>query len=258
MHTTFIKIIQKCLPIFLIIVSSCAKEVYTNEDATNSKREAQKVGLTVMIKDINNQTADMSGFTVNVSQCGEEVNGVTSADGLADLKLIKGDAVLLIKKVGYVTTTAVVTTNATEKERNNTVVIIPVFADTQVLGTLTGTVAAKISPMAEEPVADALVSIDVDMDELMKLAFPGLGGNLDKYRPGALSYLTTNLMQPVRTDVAGTFRLAIPTTATDLTYTVNVHETTLANNIYGSAYQTVVTNGLNNPTVSFQLTPYEK
>ncbi len=266
MHTSFTTIfknyysdIKKYIPVLLLVItSSCAKEVYTNEDATNSKREAQKVGLTVMVRDIGNQATDMSGFTVSTSQCGEEVKGITSADGTTDLKLIKGDAVLTVKKDGYVVTTAVVTTNETDKERNNTVVIVPVFADTEMSGVLKGMVAIKIESSAEEPVADALVSIDVNMDELIRLAFPGLGANIDKYRPGALSYSATNLMQPVRTSASGAFQFAIPATISDLTYTVNVHETALTQGTFCSANQTVTTNGRNTPIVLFQLTPYEK
>jgi hypothetical protein len=250
--------IKNCIPVLLIFASSCAKEVYTNEDAVNSKREAQKVGLTVMIRDINSQTTDISGFTVTTSQCGEDIKGVTSADGIASLMLVKGDAALQVKKDGYVTVTAVVTTSATGKERNNTVVIIPVFADEQASGTLDGTVSVKMVPSAEEPLADALVSIEVDTDDLMRLAFPGMNANIDKYRPGALAYSSASLMLPVRTSASGAFRFAIPATVSDLTYTVNVHETALTQHTYCSANQTVVTNGLNSPMIFFQLTPYEK
>jgi hypothetical protein len=265
MHANFTRRIKSYCPkiknyisVLLIFASSCAKEVYTTEDATNSKREAQKVGLTVMIRDTNSQVTDMSGFAVTTSQCGEDIKGVTSADGTANLMLVKGDAVLQVKKDGYVAVTAMVTTNATETERNNTVVIIPVFSDDLASGTLDGTVSVKLLPSAEEPLADALVSIDVDMDDLMRLAFPGMSGNIDKYRPGALTYSSVNLMQPVRTDASGAFRFAIPATVTDLTYTVNVHETALTQHTYCSANQTVVTNGQNSPAVFFQLTPYEK
>ena len=258
MPSFFIKQIINYLPVLLIFVSSCAKEIYTDEDAANSKREAQKVGLTVMIRDIDNQITDMSGFTVSSSQCGEDVKAVTSADGTANIMLVKGDAVLHVKKDGYVAVTAVVTTNATEKERNNTVVIIPVFADEQASGYLNGTASVKTTPSAEEPLSGALVSIDVNMNELMRLAFPGLNGNIEKYQPGALTYSSTNIMQPVRTGISGEFRFAIPATAAEVTYTINVHETELTPHIFCSANQTVVTNGQNSPAVSFQLIPYEK
>ena len=119
--------IKNCTVVLLIFVSSCAKEIYTNEDATNSKRESQKVGLTVMISEIDIKSADMSGFTVSTVQCGELIEGVTSADGIVNLMVVKGDAVLNVKKTGYITVNAVITTNESEKERNNTVVIIPVF-----------------------------------------------------------------------------------------------------------------------------------
>ncbi|MDR1171314.1 MAG: hypothetical protein LBL24_02550 [Bacteroidales bacterium] len=254
MHTKFTGRIKNCLPVLLIFASSCAKEVYTSEDAVNSKREAQKTGLTVMIRDINSQTTDMSGFSVTASQCGEDIKSVTSADGIASLMLVKGDAVLQVEKEHYVAVTAVVTTGATVTERNNTVVIIPVFADEQTSGTLDGTVSVKMTPSDEEPLADALVSIDVDMNDLMRLAFPGMSGNIDKYRPGALAYSSAGLMQPVRTSVSGAFRFAIPATVADLTYTVNVHETALTQHVN----RTVVTNGRNSPVIFFHLTPYEK
>ena len=247
-------IVKNYLLLLLIFSASCAKEIYTNEDATNSKREAQKVGVTVMVRDINHPETDMSGFEITTSQCGEEMKAVTSADGLADLMLVKGDAVLRIRKDGYVTATAVITTNATEKERNNTVVIIPVFADTQTSGAIYGNVSVKISPSVEEPLANALISIDVDMNELMRLAFQGMSSNIDKYRPGILTYSDANLMQPVRTSVSGAFQLTIPVTVPDLTYTVRVHETPLTQN----AEQTVMTNGQYHPEVIIQLTPYEK
>ena len=244
--------------IFLLFVTSCAKEVYTDEDAANSKREAQKVGMTVMIRDINSQVTDMSGFAVSTSQCGEDIKAVTSADGTANMMLVKGDAVLRVEKNGYVTVTAVVSTNATEKERNNTVVIIPVFTDEQASGSLKGTVSVKMIPSVEEPLAGAMVSIDVDMNELMRLAFPGMSNNINKYQPGALTYSSASLMQPMRTGISGEFQFEIPATVADITYTINVHETALTPYIFCSASQTIVTNGQNNPMVFFQLTPYEK
>ena len=251
--------IKNYLLLLLIFSASCAKEIYTNEDATNSKREAQKVGVTVMLRDINHPETDMSGFEITTSQCGEDMKAATSADGLADLMLVKGDAVLRIRKEGYVTATAVITTNATEKERNNTAVVIPVFADTQTSGAIYGNVLVRMSPSVEEPLANALVSIEVDINELMRLAFPGMSGNIDKYRPGILAYSAdANLMQPVRTSVSGAFQLTIPVTATDLTYTVRVHETPLAQNSFCSAEQIVMTNGQRHQEVIIQLTPYEK
>ena len=244
--------------LLLIFSSSCAKEVYTNEDATNSKRESQKVGLTVMIRDINNQVTDLSEFMIATSQCGEDIKAVTSADGIANLMVVKGDVVLQVNKTGYVSVTAVVTTNATEKDRNNTVVIIPVFADTQTSGNLHGMVSVKSDASTEEPLADALVSIDMDMNELIRISFPSLGGNSGKYLPDTWSYSFANLMQPVRTNVLGEFNIAIPATVADLTYTVNVHETVWTQNTFCSANFTVVTNGQNCPVLFFQLMPYEK
>jgi len=244
--------------LLLIFASSCAKEVYTNEDAVNSKRESQKVGLTVMIRDVNHQVTDLSGFSVTSSQCGEDIKEVTSADGIANLMVVKGDVVLHVKKAGYVSVTAVATTHVTEKERNNTVVIIPVIAETTTSGSLQGMVSVKSDTSVEKPLADALVSIDVDMNELICLAFPGMRGNIDQYLPGAWSYSSSNLMQPVRTNVLGEFSFAIPATVTDLRYSVNVHETVWTHNTFCSAYQTVITNGQNSPVVFFQLTPYVK
>ena len=244
--------------ILLVFASSCAKEVYTNEDATNSKRESQKVGLTVMIRDINHQVMDLSGFMITFSQCGEDTQAVTSVDGIANLMVVKGDVVLHVNKTGYVSVTAVVTTNATEKERNNTVVVIPVFADLQVSGDLHGMVSVKSDVSAEKPLVNALVSIDMDMTMLVRLAFPSLGGSIDKYLPDTWSYASANLMQPVRTNVSGEFSFAIPATVADLTYTVNVHETAWTQNTFCSANLTVVTNGHNCPVVFCQLIPYEK
>jgi hypothetical protein len=211
-----------------------------------------------MIRDVGHQVTDLSGFTVATSQCGEDIKAITSAGGVAHLMVVKGDAVLHVKKEGYVALTAVITTHATEKDRNNTVVIIPVFADTQESGALNGIVSVKMDISTEEPLANALVSIGVDMNELMRLAFPGAGGNIDKYLPGAVTYSSVNLMQPVRTGVSGAFRFAIPVTVADLTYTVNVHETTWKQNTFCSANQIITTNGKNSPVLLFQLTPYEK
>ena len=258
MYTSLTHTIKNCILISVIIISSCAKEIYTNEDATSSKRESQKVGLTVMIRDMSNQIADLSGFMVSSSQCGEDIKGVTSADGMVNLMVVKGDVVLLVNKEGYVSVTAVATTNETEKERNNTVVIIPVFSDTQASGNLKGMVSVKTDVSAEEPLANAFVSIDMNMNELIHLIFPGLGGNIDKYLPGICSYKSAKLMQPVFTNVSGEFSLSIPATVTNLTYTVNVHETAWKHNTYCSANINVVTNGQNTPVVFFQLTPYEK
>jgi len=244
--------------VLLIFTSSCAKEIYTDEDAANAKREAQKAGLTVMIRDIGNQSADLSGFTIATSQCGEEIEGFTSADGIANLKVIQGDAALHVRKTGYIAATAVVTTRTSEKERTNTVVIIPVISDTQGYGTLSGTVSVKTLTSAEEPLADAFVSINMDMSELMRLAFQGLSGDIDRYSPAMLSYSSANLMQPVRTNHSGEFQLTIPATVADLAYTVSVHETAWTQQTFCSANQTVVTNGKNSPMLFFHLTPYEK
>jgi hypothetical protein len=200
----------------------------------------------------------LSGFTITSSQCGEDIRAVTSAGGIANLMVFKGDAVLQVNKAGYASVTAVVTTHATEKERNNTVVIIPVFTDTQTSGSLHGMVSVKSNTTNDEPLTDALVSIDMDMNELIQLAFPGLGGNIDKYLPGTWSYSSAKLMQPVRTNLSGEFNFIIPTTVSDIRYTVNVHETVWSQNTFCSANLSVVTNGQNCPVVFFQLTPYEK
>ena len=250
--------LKKYIPILLIFILSCAKEIYTDEDAANAKREAQKVGLTVMIRDVGNHSADLSEFMVATSQCGEDIEEFTSADGIANLKVIPGDAVLQIRKTGYIAATAVVTTRTGEKERTNTVVIIPVISNTQASGTLSGTVFVKTLPTAEEPLANALVSINMDMSELMRLAFQGLSRDMDRYSPGMLTYSSANLMQPVRTNISGEFLLNIPATITDLAYTVCVHETAWMQYTFCSANQTVITNGKNSPMVYFHLTPYEK
>lgn len=244
--------------VLLIFASSCAKEIYTNEDAANSKREAQKTGLTVMLRDIGSQSADLSGFAVTVSQCGENIEGFTSPDGTVSLMVIQGDAVLQVKKDGYIAATAIVTTRATEKERNNTVVVIPVISGAKESGTLNGTVFVKTPSLVDEPLADAPVSIEINLNELMRLAFSGMSGDFDKYLPGALTYSFANLMQPVRTGISGAFQLLIPVTAADLTYTVIVHETAWTQHSFCSASETVITNGKNSPTVFFHLTPYEK
>jgi len=236
------------IPLLLIFVSSCAKEIYTDADAASAKREAQKVGLTVMIRDVGSRVTDMSGFTVTTQQCSDQIQGVSSTDGIVSLMVVKGDAVLRIEKEGYVSATAIVTTNATEKERNNTVVIIPMFSNQQASGSLYGMVYVKKSA-SEEPFADAPVSIDMDMNELMSLAFPDFGGNVGQYRPGALTYSSLNLLQPVRTDASGAFQLTIPITVADLTYTVKVHETAWTQ----PASRTVVTNGQNSPPAYLQL-----
>ena len=258
MNNNFSKILKYYISVLLIFISSCAKEIYTDEDAANAKREAQKTGLTVMIRDVGNPSADLSGFTVATSQCGENIEGLTSDDGIANLKVIQGDAVLHVRKTGYITAIAVVTTRTGEKERSNTVVIIPVISDTQGYGTLSGTVSVKTLPPAEEPLVGALVSINLDMNELMRLAFQGLSGNMDRYIPRMLTYSSVNLMQPVRTNISGEFQLAIPATAADLAYTVSVHETAWTRHTFCSANQTVVTNGKNSPMMFFHLTPYEK
>jgi len=258
MHDTFLQTFKIYTLILLLFTSSCAKEIYTDEDAANAKREAQKVGLTVMIRDVGNPSADLSGFTVAVSQYGGDAEELTSADGITNLKVIQGDVVLHVSKTGYIAATAVATTRTGEKERTNTVVIIPVISDTQGFGTLSGTVSVKTLLSAEEPLAGALVSINMDMNELIRLAFQGLNGDLNRFAPAMLSYSSANLMQPVRTNVSGEFQLTIPATAADLAYTVNVHETAWTQHTFCSAIQTVVTNGKNSPMLYFHLTPYEK
>ncbi len=243
------------LTVIALMTMSCAKEIYTDADATKAQREAQKTGLTVMVRDINDFGADLSGFVVVGSQCGEEINGTTSAEGLVDLKVIRGDVILSVKKDGYVTATIVVTTNVSGTERNNTVVAVPVFVDAPASGTINGTVSAEITPLTEEPVSDALVRIDPDADELMHSVFSGLAGGLDQFKPAALYYTSTNVMQPVRTGTSGEFRLFVPATGSDVTYTINVQKTN--SHVRYSAAGKVVTNGRDNRTISFQLTSYE-
>ena len=244
--------------VLLIFTSSCAKEIYTEKDAANAKSEAQKTGLTVMIRDVGNPSADLSGFAITTSQYGEDIAGLTSGDGIANLKVMQGDAVLHITKTGYIAATAVVTTRTGEKERTNTVVVIPVISDTQGYGALSGTVSVRTFPSSEEPLIGALVSINVDMNELIRLAFQGFSRDVERYSPGMLTYSSANLMQPVRTNNSGEFLLTIPATVAHLAYTVNVHETAWTQHTFCSANQTVVTDGKNSPMVYFHLTPYEK
>jgi hypothetical protein len=242
---------------FLLVLfcTSCAKEIYTDAEAAAAKREAQKVGLTLMIRDIGNSSADLSGFFVSSLQCGEEITGTSSVSGIVDLKMIKGDAVLTIKKDGFVTATAVVTAGFpdTGADRTNTVVIIPVFSEAHVVGHIKGFVHVKNSATDIPPLENALVSVELGVDELISLAFPGLNSETGRYKPFALSY-SANILQPVRTDADGRFELVVPATETDLKYILKVHET----DAYCSAERTVTTNGSNLSPVSFQLTPYGK
>lgn len=242
----------------ILLAPSCAKEIYTDKDAARARHEAQKTGLTVMIRDIGTENTDLSGFQISTTQCGETITATTTAEGVADLMITQGDLVLNIVKRGYAAATAIVTTRPdTESSRTNTVVIIPVFAGDDIPGDISGTVSVQ-TESTEEPLSDALVSINIDMDELLQTAFPGLTGSIDRYRPAALAYATAGLMQPVRTTTTGAFRIAIPATAASLTYTINVHETAWTHGTFCSASQTVSSNGRNHPEVSLQLTPYEK
>ena len=248
-----IKNSRSILLALLIIISSCAKEIYTDEDAAYAKREAQKVGLTVMIRDVGSRTTDLSGFTVSASQWDDDIEGLTSADGIASLMVVKGDVVLQVKKEGYVPVTALLTTHAAENERNNTVTLIPVFSEAQAAGSLQGKVFVKTNASDGTPLADVPVSIDVDINDWIRLAFMGLGDNIDRYCPGALAYSSANLMQTVRTGANGDFQFVIPLTMAGLAYTVTVHETAGT----PSTSRTVVTDGQNSSVVFF-LTPDEK
>ena len=244
---------KNILFLFLIFASSCAKEIYTNEDAERSKLASQKTGLTVIIRDIGSYSADLSGFTVSSPRYGETVEAVTSAEGIASLMIVKGDAVIHVTKEGYVPAMAIVTANSVEKELGNTVTVVPVFARVQESGILRGTVSVKRSA-STEPLTGAVLSIGMDMNELMRRAFPGTGDSMERYRPGALTYLSENIMQPVCTDDAGAFQFTIPATAANLVYTVNVHETELTQNTLCN----VITNGQDNMAVLLKLTPYER
>ncbi|MDR2039198.1 MAG: hypothetical protein LBQ60_14850 [Bacteroidales bacterium] len=233
----------------LFFAVSCAKEIYTDEDAASAKREAQKVGLTVMVRDINQPLADMSGFTISSSQCGTNINSITSTDGMADLMMIKGEAILLIEKDGYPSTIAIVSINPQGTERTNSVVVIPVFPDTHTSESVEGKVT-----LTSTPVANALVSIDVDMDELIDIAFSGLSGELKKFRPQAIAYSSHELMQPVRTDNQGVFHFKIPVTPAELTYTLRVQETMIEQDSY-TGEKVIKTNGQNNRVVDIEITP---
>ena len=237
---------KKYLTVLLIIVSSCAKEIYTDKDATNAKREAQKTGLTVMIRDIGSQIEDLSGFKISTTQCGEIIEGFTQYDGVANMMVVKGDVLLDVRKEGYVPVTAIVTTNTDEKERSNTVVIIPVF---QQSGSINGKVLIKTPTSAEEPLADVFVGIDLNMSDMIYLALPGFLNNMEKYSPASLTYLSANIMQPVRTNASGEFQLKIPATVANIAYIVNVHETELTY----PATQTVVTNGKQTKVVNIEI-----
>ena len=250
--------IKEYLLTILIITSSCAKEIYTDADAANAKREAQKVGLTVMLRDIGGQSKNMSGFAITSSQFGELNETITSVDGFANLMIYKGDVVVNVKKDGYVTATAVVTTNETENERNNTVVIIPVFSELQQSGNINGKLSVKMPSSVEMPLADAVVSIDIDFDELMSLALPVAGENTDKYRPGALIYSSGDIAQQVRTNASGEFQFIIPATVAEIPYVINIHETVVSQNYLCAAKQTVFSNGQNSQLFELQLTTYEK
>ena len=229
----------------LIFASSCAKEIYTDAEAAAAKREAQKTGLTVMIRSIGSQTADLSGFTVSTEQFGEVTEAVTSADGVAGLMVFRGDVPVNVRKEGFVPATAIVTANAAGSERSGTVAVIPVF---QQSGVLSGKVYVKAPDSSEKPVADATVSINTDIKELMYLALPRFGNSVENYCPGVLTYSLPNLMQSVRTGASGEFQIIIPATFADIAYTVSVHET---ESTY-PATVTVVTGGQDGRTVNIE------
>ena len=245
------RLLAPCVPkylylsLLLIFVLSCAKEIYTDEDAANAKRESQKAGLTVMIRNIGSQTADLSGFTVSASQCGELTEEITSADGIANLMAVRGDVLLSIRKDGFISATAIVTANSGENERSNTVAVIPVF---QQSGSIAGKVSVKLPDASEEPLADAAVSINMYMTGLMRLALQGFGNSIEKYCPGVLTYSLPDMMQPVRTGASGEFQITVPVTFADIAYTVDVHETALTS----AATVTVVTGGQDSRAVNIE------
>ncbi|MDR0713516.1 MAG: hypothetical protein LBF89_04555 [Bacteroidales bacterium] len=214
---------------------SCAKEIYTDADAAAAKNEAQKAGLTVLLKDITDPTADMSGFTVGSIPYGNGASAVTLSDGIACLRVTRGDVILQVEKEGYPSTTAVVSVQPKETTPFNKVVVIPVFS--QMTESIKGKVYTGISP-----VTDVLVSIDIDMDEWMDAAFSGFSGELKQFRPQAVSYASRKLMQPVTTDEQGSFRFTIPATPVELTYTLQAHET-LVEGQYLTGTSIVKTNG---------------
>ncbi len=236
----------------LIFTVSCAKEIYSDAEARAAKLDAQKVGLTVMVRDMNNPLADMDGFTISSTQCDDKLSITTSGNGVANMMMVRGEAILLIEKEGYPATIAVVSLETQSTERTNSVVVVPVFANTQVAEAISGTVSNSSSL-----VPNALVSIDVDMDELINSAFSGLSSELRKYRPSAIAYDSESLMQPIRTNSHGAFQFRIPTTPTELTYTVNVRETTIEQDYY-TGQETVITNGKNSRSIDIHLTPYGK
>jgi hypothetical protein len=221
------------LPVILLV--SCAKEIYTDAEAAAAKREAQKIGLTVLLRNITDPVADLSGFTVGGVQSGHEASAVTLSDGIAQLQLVRGEAILQVEKEGYPSTLAVVAVRPTDMAPFNLVIVIPVFS--QMTESIEGKVYAGTSP-----VSDALVSINVDMDEWMDVAFSGFSGELKQFRPQAISYSSRRLMQPVMTDEQGSFRFTIPTTPVELTYTIQVHETWVEGQ-YRTGTSTVRTNG---------------
>jgi hypothetical protein len=231
------------LPVILLI--SCAKEIYTDVEAAAAKREAQKIGLTVLLRNITDPTADLSGFTVGSVQYGDEAGAVTLSDGIAQLQLIRGEAILRVEKEGYPSTLAIVSVRPMETAPLNLVAVIPVFS--QMTESIEGKVYAGASP-----VSDALVSINVNMDEWMDVAFSGFSEELKQFRPQAISYSSHGLMQPIVTDEQGSFRFTIPTTSVELTYTLQVHET-LVEGQYLTGACTVRANGHRLKTVDIMV-----
>ncbi len=240
---------KKILCLLLLVLSvSCSKEVYTDQDALNAMRESQKTDVTIMMQDINAAASvDMSHFVIKHSQ-GKDIYETTS-EGWVNLRLHQGDVILKVEKDGYPVVTAIITVGAT-----NTVVMIPIFPDEQPSsGSISGMVTMSL---LNDPVRDATVSVDMDVDEFLDSIFSGPSGGFAKYRPTAISYASKNLFQIARTDNAGNFQFSIPITPKELTYNLLVHEIEVGQDFY-KGIGSMKTNGQNSHFIHIQLSPCE-
>ena len=177
---------------------------YMNENTTT---------VTILVKDVTDPAANMSGFTVATSQSWGDVSKTTNNAGMATLTIRHGEALLLVSKSGYSRTLAYIFNDW----RENETYLIPVVPISNT-GKVTGTALVKSDLLSREVVPAAGVTLDISYT----LSSDFTNQLSDHYRSlsPVAGLVYEDLFTPAVTDADGKFSFDVPKTKLNVSYNI--------------------------------------
>ena len=173
-----------------------------------------QVDVTILVKDVTDPDADMTGFTVMSSQFYGDVSKTTNKEGLATVRIMGGEALILISKPGYSRTLAYVVPNGVNAYA------VPIFPSTKDGSKVTGTLYGPTDLTQREMIPVPGVALEISLSNVLATFFNTPGYNNVLLQPSHMIY--EDKLNIAVTDADGKFSFDVPKTKNAVSYTVSL------------------------------------